>query len=210
MKVAVFCESPADEAAVRILVNAVLSQQTESVNFPLRSRGWPSVRDSLPAVLKRLHYSTDAEALVVVVDSDDSVIHQSAHEEPGGQDAECRVCDLRKELFHALGQVTPVAGRDPLKTAIGLAVPAIEAWYLCWTGDPRASEAAWLQGGKATRGRGYKNALKRAVYGTDRPSLTLETQRAEEAARGLANDLSLLESFFPDGFGVLLRSMRDW
>jgi hypothetical protein len=85
MKLTVFSESPADDAAVRIIVDALLGIQTQSIALPtLRTRNWPSVHDDLPFVLKHLHYQTDAEAFVVVVDSDNSPIHQQTHDEPDG------------------------------------------------------------------------------------------------------------------------------
>jgi hypothetical protein len=84
MKVVVLSESSADEAAIRILVNGILGRETEDVSsLPLRSRGWPSVIKVLPTVIKFLHYQTDAEALVVIADSDDSPIHRSSHEQAG-------------------------------------------------------------------------------------------------------------------------------
>jgi hypothetical protein len=71
MKVVVLSESSADEAAIRVLVNGILGRETEDVpSLPLRSRGWPSVIKVLPTVIKFLYYRTDAEALVVIADSD--------------------------------------------------------------------------------------------------------------------------------------------
>jgi len=81
MKIAVLGESPEDEAAIKILVDGVLGYETQLVDLPpLRTRGW-TVINLLPAIIKKLHYQTDAEALVVVWDSDDSPVHQSSHDE---------------------------------------------------------------------------------------------------------------------------------
>ena len=67
MKVACFAESPADQAALRILAEAVLGKSTEPVaHAGLEHRGWPSVRTVLPAVLKELHYHTDAEGFMLI------------------------------------------------------------------------------------------------------------------------------------------------
>jgi hypothetical protein len=209
MKVAVFSESPTDEAAIRILVDGILNAQTQSIGFPIGPRGWPSVRNNHPAVLRYLHSHTDAEALVVVVDLDTSMAHQAAHDLPGGLDLECRLCYLRESIGRIQRRLHPRAGRGPVKTAIGVAMPAIEAWYLCGS-DPRATEAACLQGGSAKRGRDFKNELKRLVYGTDRPSLEMGTQRAVEEAQRLVQDLALLESCFQIGFGSLARDVRNW
>jgi hypothetical protein len=44
LKLAVLSESQADEAAVRLFVEAILQIQTQPIGLPpLRSRGWPSV-----------------------------------------------------------------------------------------------------------------------------------------------------------------------
>jgi hypothetical protein len=60
MKIAYFAESPADQAALKILTEAVLGRQTELVNHAgLRHRGWPSVKNALRSVLLELHYHTD-------------------------------------------------------------------------------------------------------------------------------------------------------
>src|SRR4051812_24290344 len=109
MKVAVLSESSADEAAIRILVNGILGGQTQEVPpLSYRSRGWPSVIRVLPAVLKYLHYRTDADAVVVIADSDDSPIHQSAHDQAGGEDAQCRLCQLREVVYLETRRLVPV------------------------------------------------------------------------------------------------------
>lgn len=83
MTLAVLSESQAEEAAIRILVNGILGRETRPVaGPPLRSRGWPSVLNVLPSVLKHLYYRTDAEAFVVVVDSNTSPVHQIGHNLP--------------------------------------------------------------------------------------------------------------------------------
>src|SRR5438552_1469681 len=98
MKVAVLSESSADEAAIRILAEKILRQSTTPISFPLRSRGWPSVRQVLPTVIKHLHYRTDAEALILLVDSNHQPPHFIAHENPGGANDQCRLCQLRKMI----------------------------------------------------------------------------------------------------------------
>jgi len=81
MKVAVLSESAADEAAIRILVDAVLMQQTEPVGPPpLRSRGWPAVLSVLPGVIRHLQYQTDADGLVVVKERRWSGYHRCRQE----------------------------------------------------------------------------------------------------------------------------------
>ncbi|MEN3331378.1 MAG: hypothetical protein V7641_743 [Blastocatellia bacterium] len=209
MKLATLSESPADAAAVRILVDALLGEQTETISSALLSPpGWPAVLDVLPNVIKHLHYRTNADALVVVVDSDNSPIHEQAHDAPDGVVDQCKVCLLRTTIKQTQIHLQPVVGRMPVKTAIGLAVPAIEAWYLCGI-VPHATEAAFLQQPAATL-REIKLKLKRDVYTTARPSLELATTRAVGAATRLAHDLDLIERLFPSGFGVLARDVRNW
>ena len=65
-------------------------------------------------------------------------------------------------------------GRPELKVATGLTVPAIEAWYLVGK-NHQVGEAAWITGLIAGRPPFTRPQLKQLVYGTDRPSLELET-----------------------------------
>jgi hypothetical protein len=209
MKVVVLSESSADEAAIRILVNGILGRETEDVHsLPLRSRGWPSVIRVLPTVVKFLHYQTDAEALVVIADSDDSPVHRSSHDQVGNEESGCRLCQLRRVVKET--KLSVVAGRNEMKVAVGLAVPAIEAWYLCGV-DPHVSEATWArklqQGERITYTR---NELKRSVYGTERPTIEIMKRHATEAATRLANDLSEIERLFPEGFGSFVKDVRNW
>ncbi|MEO6994654.1 MAG: hypothetical protein ABI273_13665, partial [Lacunisphaera sp.] len=52
MKLAVLSESPADEAALLVLVEGVLGSPFTTVGSSLRARGWPSVEQVLPAILR--------------------------------------------------------------------------------------------------------------------------------------------------------------
>ncbi len=211
MKVAVLSESSADEAAIRILVEGVLSKPTQLVlPSSFRSRGGiDSVFKILPRALKELHYHTDADALVVVVDSDHSPVHQVIHEQPGGAEQNCRLCRLGQTITDVQENLTPVPGHSSVKTAIGVAVPAIEAWYLCGR-NPQVSEAAWINGLQSAIEPYTRLQLKRDVYGTERPSLALETECAVMEAQRLAQDLSRIEKRFPNGFGSLARALRSW
>jgi hypothetical protein len=211
MKLAVLSESSADEAAVRVLMEGILGQPTEPIalqQFATR-RGWTSVRAVLPLVLKHLYFQTDADALAVVLDSDLSPLHEEAHELPGAADPKCRLCGLIDATRQTLGRLPPIQGRPSLRVAAGMAVPTLEAWLRCGL-DAQVSEAAWrvfLQ----TRKWSYdRNSLKRAVYGTDRPPIQLETLRMTEEAQRLAAILPELEKWFPGGFGAMVRAVRGW
>jgi hypothetical protein len=210
MKLAVLSESGADEAAVRILVEAIVQETTEPVSASrLATRGWPSVVQVLPAVLRYLHYRTDTEAFVVVADSNHSPLHEPAHESEAASHMDCRLCRLHSVVNRVLGELQGQGNRPVLKVGVGLAAPTIEAWYLCGR-NPRVTEAAWVNGQRERRDPYTKNQLKTEAYGTDRPSLALETARATEAVRRLAGNLTLLENLFPIGFGALARDVRAW
>ena len=210
MKVAVLSESPADEAAIRILIDGVLGRPTQSADLPqIRTRGVSGVFNILPNVLKHLHYRTDIDALVVVVDSDRTPVHKPEHEQEGGADERCRLCKMRQTVDSALAELRPVQGRSRIEVAVGIAVPAVEAWYRCGL-DPHVTEAAWIAGFPPGRFPYTTRSLKEDVYETSRPSLDLETRRATEEAQRLVQDLQLLEQCFPTGFGALARDVSGW
>ena len=207
MKLVVLSESPEDEAAIRILVDAILGIQTDHVAPPfLRTRGWSPLLNVLPGILKQLHYHSDAEALVVIVDSDDSAPHQQTHSSPDA--ANCRLCRLRSLADQVQSRLTEVPDRAPLKTGFGLAVPSLEAWLRCGV-DPHAIEATLMQKQDAGS-RAFRRQLKRDVYGTDRPSQQIRMARAVEEAQRLVQMLDEFERCFPDGFGSFARDVRSW
>lgn len=208
MRVVVLGESSADEAAVRVLVDEILGvQTTDAAVLNLRARGWPAVRDVLGAVMKQLHCHTDVEGLVGIADSNGAVVHVPQHDAFAGGEPGCRVCGLRRMIAGV--RLTPVAGRLPLKTAIGVAVPAVEAWYAHGI-VPHLNEAAWS---RALRDKVYpytKLGLKETVYGTTRPSIQMETERALAEATRIVGRVDLLEQDFPGGFGALASDLRGW
>ena len=205
MKIAVVSESSSDEAAVKILVDAIVGSESEIVARRTRPNGWPQVLHLLPNIITGLHYGTNVDALVVVVDSDETPVHQNSHESLHAENPECRLCLLRTAVATALARVRPLPNRTNLKTAVGLAVPAIEAWYRCGV-DSHVNEVAWnrkLMGEDV----GYdKLSLKKDTYGSYRP----KTSAAIAAAKHLATNLEILERLFPNGFGSLLRDVRSW
>jgi hypothetical protein len=210
MRVAVLGESAADERAVRILVAGLLGVEVEPVEGPtLRSRGWPSVRASLPIVIRHLYYKTDAAGLVVVVDSDGPTVHMPMTTAPCH--VECRLCSVRGATQMAMDRLSPVPGRRPLQVAVGLAVPAIEAWYAVGL-DARVTEAAWIQGhqGVPPRPPYSKPALKARAYGTERPTLQHQIAGAEGHARRLLGHLDRLRQDFPGGFGSFALELEGW
>ncbi|HND62054.1 MAG TPA: hypothetical protein PLB90_11295 [Opitutaceae bacterium] len=207
MKVALLSESPADEAVLRELVGAVLREPPRFTPAGLRARGWPNVAQVLPAVIRHLHFNTDTDTLVVTVDSDDSVVHVAAHDAPNYFHPQCRLCQLRAVFRQTTKKLPPAHGRARVLRCVGVAVPALEAWLLCGR-DPAVSEAAWVEGLASGR-RPYTRAeLKFRVYGTDRPTLPYEIQRATEEIRRHRADPRRLENDFP-GFGAMARDLRE-
>ena len=207
MRLAILSESPADEAAIELLVEGVVRKPVERIRPTLRARGWPNVLQVLPAVARHLHFNTDAEALVVVADSDDSVVHAATHDEENRFHPGCRLCQLRAAFRKTTKNFPPARGRPGVLRCIGIAVPAVEAWYLCGR-DPQVTELAWTAG-QASGQLPYTRAeLKSRVYGTVRPSLVHETACALREAERLRRDPRRLENDFP-GFAALAADLRS-
>ena len=209
MNIALLSESPVDEAALRVLVGYVLGQGFNQVSPSLRARGWPSVELVLPAILRHLHFNTNVAGLVVVVDSDDSPVHTAGHEAPGYHHPYCRICRLRAVFRRVTKNLPPAQGRDRVLRAVGLCVPALEAWLLCGR-DTSITEAAWTNGQAAGRPPYTRRELKWKVYGTDRPSLPQAVKRAVQEVSRHQGDVRRLENDFPQGFGALARDLRGW
>lgn len=213
MKVAVLSESEADEAAIRVLVEGLLGKQTEPPThmLPIRGRGYGAVFKVLPNILKHLHFRTDTEGFVAVLDSDRTPVHQQLHDQPGQTDEKCRLCRLKTIATQVLSHLPARPPYGPLKTAFGLAVPQIEAWYL-FGRDPHVGQAGWIEGLQSGQFPYTSADLKQKVYGTADPVLALERERAVEEAQRIVREskLAQLEQWFPGGFGVLANDVRGW
>ncbi|MET0262132.1 MAG: hypothetical protein ABW223_04490 [Rariglobus sp.] len=208
LKLALLSESPADEAAIAVLVEAVLGRPFKRIQPALRARGWPSVAQVLPSIIRHLHFNTDADGLVVVVDSDDSVVHTDAHDAPEYYHPLCRMCQLRAIFRQATKKLPAAHGRDRLLRGVGVAVPAVEAWYLCGREDI-VNEQNWIAGQESGHTPYTRRELKQRVYGTERPNLYHETKIALEEVKRHARDLRRLENDFP-GFNALARDLKAW
>ncbi len=208
MKVALLSESPADEAVLATVAEGVLQQRLSIMKPGLRARGWPSVEQVLPAILRHLYFHSDADGLIVAVDSDDTVVHTDAHEEPGFHHAQCRLCRLRAVFRRTLKNLPPRRTGRVLR-AVGLAVPALEAWLLCGRADG-VTEAQWLAGQENGQEPYTRHELKERVYGTSRPSLSWEIRCALEELARHRGDFRRMENDFPGGFGALARDLRSW
>jgi hypothetical protein len=207
MRVALLSESPADEAVLRVLVASVLGASPQFAAAGFRARGWPNVAQLLPAVIRHLHFNTDTNVLVVTCDSDDSTVHAPAHDAPGYFHPQCRMCQLRAVFRQTVKKLPPARGRDRVLRAVGVAVPALEAWLLCGRED-NVTEASWVNGQGSGRLPYTRAELKWRVYGTDRPSLPHEIRCALREAERHRRDSRRLEFDFP-GFEALARDLRE-
>ena len=115
---------------------------------------------------------------------------------------------LCRPAVQTLSKLKEVPTRSRLKTAIGLAIPAIEAWYR-YQLDPHAIEADLIRRPDAGT-RALRNQLKQDVYGTNQPGSEMSIARAMEEATRLVQILDDFERLFPNGFGALARDIRSW
>jgi hypothetical protein len=210
MNVAIFSESPADDVALHILAQAVLGQPLATVQtFRQRAGGFGAVLTGIRRELAAAHYNTTATGLIIAVDADDTAPHLPAHEVPGGRVGACRACQLLDSVDQTIAHLRPVQGKPLIKTAIALAIPAMEAWYRCGL-DNHATESRFIR--DFNDGRSLSQArreLKRAVYGSERPSIVIETAGSQREAARLAADIGSLEARFPCGFGLFARMSPD-
>lgn len=209
MKIGYYCESPADQAAMAVFTEGLLGRPPEPINRDLEAHSVPGFFSALDGVFRGIHYNSDAEGLVLVVDSDHTELHDLVHEAPEGGTENCRLCRVRKIIERARSQLKPRQGRPELKVAIGLCVPTIEAWYLVGK-DHEVGEAAWRAALVAGRFLFTSQQLKRLVYNTDRPSLELETECAVKEARRIIKNINVIETAFPAGFGLMAKEIRSW
>ena len=89
MKIAVVSESPADEAAIKILVDAVVGSESDLYSLRTRPYGWTKIFELLPNIINGLHYGTDVEAPTTAsadCDRDDRrhVLVRRCHGQAGG------------------------------------------------------------------------------------------------------------------------------
>jgi hypothetical protein len=207
MKVALLSESPADEAVLRVLVDAILGEPAQVAPAGYRARGWPNVIQVLPAVIRHLHFNTDVDTLVVSCDSDDSPVHTEAHEAPQYYHPHCRMCQLRAVFRQTSKRFPSAHGRLKVRRVVGVAVPALEAWLLCGR-DSDVSEAAWINGQQVGRLPYTRAELKFRIYQTERPSLPHEIQCALRETERHSQDLRRLEYDFP-GFAALMKDLKS-
>jgi len=198
--------SPADEAALKIIAAGILGEEIEEIDLPntIIHRSSSHLDKNLPSVIRGVYYWTDAEALIVVSDSDDSPVHIEEHEREANN--QCRLCQLIKAVAET---IAALKGERVFRVAVGVPVPAIEAWYLCGV-NPHVNEATWIRKQNGEKIQYDRKSLKVELYGNDRPAIEILREKAIESAERLAEDLEPLEEFFPQGFGCLIKELRGW
>jgi hypothetical protein len=209
MRIGFYGESPADQAAMGVFTEGIIGEPPERISMDLAADGVGRVLSTLRDVLIAVHYNSDAEGLVVVVDADDTDLHDSTHDFMSAENDGCRLCKCLKIIAKARNRVKPRQGRPELQIAVGLAVPSIEAWYLAGK-NHQVGEAAWKTGLASGRLPFTRPQLKELVYGTNRPSIELETERATAEARRIIADMKAIESASPAGFGLMAEQIRTW
>jgi hypothetical protein len=209
MKIGYYCESPADQTAMAVFVEGILGEPPEPISMDLEAHSVPAFFSALGGVYRGVHYNSDAEGLIVVVDCDNTDPHHLSHDPSAAGGERCRFCQAHKIITQARKQVKARQGRPALKFAIGLPVPAIEAWYLVGK-EHQVGEAAWAVALQAGRVLFSRPQLKKLVYGTERPSLELETERAVQEARRIISNIQAIEVAFPAGFGLMAQEIRTW
>ncbi len=212
MKLCVIGESLHDEVILRAVAEAVLSEPIDLVpSLVTRPGGFDAVRKLLPAIVRSVYYrQLDVQGLIVVVDSDFSwLTAEEVPPESASNQRRPRLPVIHRTLQRALGQLNPVEHRPPLKVAIGLAVPAIEAW-LCAADHPQVSEQTWRNGLRAGRCSYTPPGLKTWAYGHDRPSRLEREQAANQFAATVAGGITNLQNRFPLGFGNLIQELERW
>jgi hypothetical protein len=212
MKICIYSESTADEAALRILADALLGIASEPVllsGAPLRARGFSTVFGLLPSIVRQLHFHSEAEGLLVAVDSDDGPVHTPRHNAHSSEAQGCRFCRLARRVQQSLSGLSHSPTKKLLKVAMGVPVPAIEAWLLFGKKHP-VGEAHWQGNLPPKRGSELRQELKDMLYKDRRAPDSIRVQRAKEEATRLTGDLNSLEAAFPEGFGCLAKELRKW
>lgn len=198
MKVHVVSESIGDETILRVFVDALVGEPTDThAESVERGRhGLTSLQRAIPTAVRASYYA-GARGLVIVADSNGSSLKP-----PTRMNA---LWDVVNQTRSGLAPRT-----TPFSVAIGLAVPSIEAW-LRFGEDPQATEASWSDvksPGSSSPER--IRAMKRKIYGTDAPNVPMMLTVGVARARQVAADLPALEAAFPIGFKPLAAELRSW
>ena len=209
MKIGILSESDIDEAAYKILVESVLGQSVDLYKDYRDRGGWFTAKKMVQWIMRQLHFA-GADGFVFIGDSDSTPPHTADHETHADGDPKCRLCQIKKLVAKTLADLPPRAGRPPLKIAVGMATPVIEAWLLSGD-DPHCTEARFRDdhlNGRLTHQT--RLDLKKQKYGSLKASSDIRMQRTLTNAHRIARDIEQLEQRFQFGFGHLRNDLAQW
>jgi len=106
MKIAFLSESPADQAALAVFTKCLLGRKPIPHSMNISARGVDGLLLALDGIYRGLHYNSDVEAMVVVVDCDESEIHEPDHDSSKKQ-TDCRFCQITQIIERARKQLKP-------------------------------------------------------------------------------------------------------
>lgn len=209
MKIGIVRESEVDEAAIRIFVESIAGTSVEILqSVRPRAGGFGSALDVIKAEYLRLHYHPDADGLVIIIDSDDTPLHVATTPLNSVCDPRCRLCLINQKIAQASARLAARPDGRLLPVAVGMAVPALEAWLLCGR-DPHAAESNYrrmLEGGLQLKQ--IRDRLKTEVYGSARAPMRKMAEISSNEAMRLRESPELLERLFPIGFGMFASQIR--
>ena len=107
MKIGFYCESPVDRAALAVFTEGILGSAPEPINIDLEAHSVPGFFKTLGGVFRGVHYTSDAEGLVVVVDADNTEMHDPAHDTLPRVAERCRLCEVRTIIARAKNELKP-------------------------------------------------------------------------------------------------------
>ena len=209
MKIGILSESKVDEAVYKILVESILDRPVEIMKSYRKRGGWAQAKALVRAIIRELHVA-GADGFVFVGDSDNTPPHAASHDELPNGSPGCRLCEIRQIVAAATQGLRARSGQPRLKTAVGMATPAIEAWLLSGL-EPNRTEAWFREEQSLGKLSGQtRRDLKIHKYGSLEASADIKLQRTLENAQRIAGDLDGLEQRFQFGFGHLRKDLAQW
>ncbi len=208
MKIGYYRESPADSSSHGNLRggNSRRRGATDST-LDLEAHSVPGFFSALNSVFRGVHYNSDADGLVIVVDADHTELHDPSHDTNTAKD--CRYCQASNIIQRARTQLQPRIGRPELKVAIGVTLPSIRSWVIVWQID-EVGEAAWKTSLASGKRLFTSQNLKKWCTARIAPrSNWRRNVRSRETLR-IRENLKSIEDAFPIGFGLLAQEIRSW
>ncbi len=209
MKIGILSESKVDEAAYKILVESVLGQPVDLFRDYRDRGGWVTAKNMVQRIMRQLHFA-GADGFVFIGDSDSTPPHTRDHETQADGEPACRLCQIKNLVARTLADLPARAGQPPLKVAVGMATPVIEAWLLSGD-DAHCTEARFRDdhsNGRLTRQT--RLDLKIQKYGSLRAGGDIRMQCTLENANRIAGNLEGLQQRFQFGFGHLRNALAQW